>query len=470
MFTNDFLLRTEASKKLYHQFAEAMPIIDYHNHLSAKDIWEDRNYQNMTEIWLEGDHYKWRAMRANGIKEHFITGEATDKEKFDAWAETVPNLFGNPLYHWTHLELSRFFGIEKPLNGDTKDEIWEEGNKTLASGDLSVRSMLKMQNVAFVGTTDDPIDNLEFHRKLQQDRFPVTVAPSFRPDRGLNLDHPDFLDWVGELAVAAERDIASYDQLLNALDDRIAFFHECGCRASDHGINEMYHVPASEKDAAAVFQKRMEGSPVTGEEVLQYKTVTLQKLAEMYYVKGWAMQLHIGPLRNNFTAMHEQVGPDAGFDSMNDAPVAEPLNRMLDEMASAGRLPKTVLYTLNPQDNIIMATAAGNFQSAEEPGRIQFGTAWWFNDHLDGMLDQMRTLANVGVLRHFIGMLTDSRSFLSLTRHEYFRRILCRMLGEWVEEGMVPEDWKLLQEYVEGICYQNAERYFQLQPKHSSTL
>ncbi|MCR6104885.1 glucuronate isomerase [Salipaludibacillus agaradhaerens] len=462
MITEDFLLTNPVSVELYHHYAKAMPIIDFHNHLSAADIYYDRQYDSISELWLEGDHYKWRAMRANGIDERVITGDTSSKEKFDAWAQTVPNTLGNPLYHWTHLELKRFFAYDGLLSEKTGDEVFALTNKALKHEGLTARKMLEMQQVEFVGTTDDPVDSLKYHRKLKEEGYSVVVAPSFRPDKGLLIEADSFTDWLKALEEAAHIVIKDYSALLLALEKRMDVFEEAGCRASDHGINEMYYEETTTEEVTAIFNKRLNGEELSPSEVRKYKTHTLTQLAKSYYKKKWVMQLHIGPLRNNYSAMYDKVGADAGFDSIGDAPVANPLNQMLDTFASKGFLPKTILYTLNPRDNILLATTAGNFQDSDVPGKVQFGTAWWFNDHYDGMVDQMKTLASVGLLKHFVGMLTDSRSMLSFTRHEYFRRILCQLLGQWVEEGKIPYDMELLGDYVESICYGNAKRYFGL--------
>ncbi|MFC0525881.1 glucuronate isomerase [Pontibacillus salicampi] len=460
IISDDFLLDTEMAKRLYNTYAKALPILDFHNHLSPTEIRHNRTFTNMTEIWLEGDHYKWRAMRACGIEEAYITGDASDKEKFLAWAKVVPQLLGNPLYHWVHLELKRYFDIDLLLSEQTAEEIWILGNEKLQS--MTTHSLLKANKVEFLGTTDDPTDVLDDHRYLQESDLACFVAPSFRPDQGLEVNGNQFVSWVERLAIRTNKTITTYTDFMDALDERIDAFDALGCRASDHGLSEMVFEPASEQEVQRIFDKRLNNQPVTLHESKQFKTHTLLRLAGKYQEKNWAMQLHIGPLRNNNTKMFKQLGPDSGFDSIGDRPVAEPLSAFLNQLEQHGQLPKTVLYGLNPRDNYILATMAGNFQSGEQPGKIQFGTAWWFNDHLDGMRDQMQILANVGTLRHFIGMLTDSRSFLSFSRHEYFRRILCNLLGEWSEKGLVPADQALLGEYVSAISYHNAAHYFEL--------
>ncbi|MDL4840360.1 glucuronate isomerase [Aquibacillus rhizosphaerae] len=460
--TEDFLLYNDVAKELYHEVAKKLPIIDYHNHLNQKEILEDKNYSNISEIWLAGDHYKWRAMRANGISEEYITGDKSDYEKFLAFAKTIPNTFGNPMYHWAHLELQRYFGIDELLNEETAPAIWEEANRQLATSDLSVRSILEKDNVVFVGTTDDPTDSLEYHTALAKEDFDCKVSPSFRPDKGLNIDTPDFLDWITKLEQAADISITNYQALLDAFAKRVDFFDELGCRSSDHGINVMFFEEATKEAVETIFEKRLNGDPLSQKEVNQYRTYTLIYLGELYAAKGWVMQLHINPLRNNNTRMFDKIGPDSGFDSIGDRLLAEPLSKFLDALEVNENLPKTVLYSLNSRDNNVLAAMAGNYQNGEIPGKVQFGTAWWFNDHIDGMEDQMKTLANTGLISNFIGMLTDSRSFLSFSRHEYFRRILCNLLGTWVVEGKVPNDKKLLETYVKNICYYNAERYFNI--------
>ncbi|MBU8906333.1 glucuronate isomerase [Desertibacillus haloalkaliphilus] len=460
--TEDFLLYNDTARKLYHDVAKHLPIIDYHNHLNDQEILEDKTYSNLSEIWLAGDHYKWRAMRANGVDEAYITGDKSDYDKFLAWAKTVPNTFGNPLYHWTHLELLRYFDIDEVLNEETAPMIWEEANKKLATPELSVRSLLKKDKVEFVGTTDDPTDHLANHQKMVAEGYECNVSPSFRPDKGLAIEKEEFVSWVTKLGEVSGVSISSYDDFLEALNKRVDFFDQLGCRSSDHGINVMFYEETTQAQVDVIFKKRLSGETLSEKEADQFRTLTLIRLGELYAAKGWAMQLHIGPLRNNNTRMFEKVGPDSGFDSMNDRRLAEKLSQFLDALEYEGKLPKTILYSLNANDYQVLAAMAGNFQNSEIPGKVQFGTAWWFNDTIDGMEDQMKVLANTGLISNFIGMLTDSRSFLSLSRHDYFRRILCNLLGTWVEEGKVPKDMPLLEKYVRGICYENAKRYFSI--------
>lgn len=463
--TDDFLLYNDTARKLYHDTAKDLPIIDYHNHLNQHEILADKNYENLAEIWLGGDHYKWRAMRANAISEDYITGDKPAYEKFLAWAKTVPNTLGNPLYHWTHLELLRYFDIDELLNEKSAPAIWEAANAKLSTPQMSARNLLKNKKVEFVGTTDDPTDDLKAHQALAKTDYSVTVSPSFRPDKGLAIENEDFLPWVEKLESVTNQSIENYDAFLDALSSRVDYFDKHGCRSSDHGINVIFYENATKDEVAGIFTKRLKGESLTAAEVEQYKTYTLVFLGELYADKGWAMQLHINPLRNNSTRMFKLLGPDTGFDSIGDHLLADKLSNLLDAMDVKDKLPKTVLYSLNSRDNNILAAMAGNFQSDEVPGKVQFGTAWWFNDTIDGMEDQMKTLANIGLISNFIGMLTDSRSFLSFPRHEYFRRILCNILGAWVEEGKAPNDLELLSTYVRNICYENAKRYFNFEPK-----
>ncbi|WP_087975076.1 glucuronate isomerase [Oceanobacillus rekensis] len=458
--TDDFLLYNETAKELYHNTAKNLPIIDYHNHLNQHEILEDKNYSNLAQVWLGGDHYKWRALRANGISEDYITGNKSDYEKFMAWAKTVPNTIGNPLYHWTHLELLRYFDIDQVFNEESAPAIWEEANEKLAGPEFSTRSLLRNKKVEFVGTTDDPTDDLASHQALAKENQALTVSPSFRPDKGLSIENDDFLAWVGKLEQATNTTIENYRAFLDGLASRVEYFDENGCRSSDHGINVMFYEAATESEVANIFLKRLNGEILSEKEVEQFKTYTLVTLGELYADKGWVMQLHINPLRNNSTRMFKLIGPDSGFDSVGDQLLANKLSNLLDAMDINDKLPKTILYSLNSRDNNILAAMAGNFQTSEIPGKVQFGTAWWFNDTIDGMEDQMKTLANMGLISNFVGMLTDSRSFLSFPRHEYFRRILCNLLGTWVEEGKAPKDMALLETYVRNICYENSKRYF----------
>lgn len=458
----DFLLSTNTAVELYHKYAKEMPIIDYHCHLSPKEIYENKRFKNITEAWLYGDHYKWRAMRSNGVDEEYITGNASDYDKFLAWAKTVPMTIGNPLYNWTHLELQRFFGINEILNEKSAPDIWEKVNALLTQDDFTAQALIKKSKVEVVCTTDDPTDNLEYHQKLQKNSdFGVKVLPSFRPDKGLEINRDGFLEWVGKLSEASGQSVTNYSKYLEALKERIEFFHSLGGRVSDHALDSMMYEVVSEEEVAEIFAKGLKGEKVSLEEEKKFKSYTLTFLGEQYARLGWVMQYHMHALRNNNTRMFKQLGPDTGFDSMNDGEVAKPLCQLLDSLDQKDALPKTVLYSLNPKDNYVIGSVIGSFQGGGTPGKIQFGTAWWFNDQKDGMLDQMKALANLGLFSRFIGMLTDSRSFLSYTRHEYFRRLVCDLIGQWVENGEYPYDEEALSTIVQGICYNNAKEYFQ---------
>jgi len=458
---DNFLLQNATAQALYHEYAKDMPIIDYHCHLSPQEIYENKQYKNITEVWLYGDHYKWRAMRANGVDESLVTGSASDYDKFLAYAKTVPMTIGNPLYHWTHLELKRYFGVEETLNEKTAPAIWEKVNAQLTGGGFGARDFITKSNVKVIGTTDDPIDSLEWHAKIKADpTFDVKVLPSFRPDKAVLIERPTFVEYIGKLSAASGIEIRSYDDLLAALKNRVEFFHANGCRVSDHGIDVMPYAEATLEEASAVFAKALAGEAVSFLEEQQYKTYTLVYLGRLYAERGWVMQYHVNALRNNNTHMFEKLGPDTGFDSINDREIAYPLSRMLDAIDREAGLPKTILYSLNPAQNYILGAMIGNFQGGGIAGKIQYGSAWWFNDTKEGMIAQMKALADTGLLSRFVGMLTDSRSFLSYTRHEYFRRILCNLIGEWVEDGEYPDDRELLGEIVQNICYYNAKNYF----------
>ena len=459
----DFLLKTDTAKTLFAA-ANAMPIFDWHCHLSPKEIYENRQPENITQLWLYGDHYKWRAMRSYGVAEQYITGSASDYEKFCAFARVMPYLIGNPVYHWTHLELQRYFGIHETLSEKTAETIWNTANAKIATGDFSPRALIERSNVVCVCTTDDPADTLEYHALLQKETgFSCKVLPAFRPDKALNVEQPTFLPWLRALEQIAGEEITTFAALKAVLRERIRFFDEMGCRASDQAFSYVPYAPADEIELEIIFSKVLYGQTLTVREADQYRTALMQFLAAEYASHDWAMELHIGPMRNNNTKMFASVGPDTGFDSIGDDPVAFRLSRFLDSMASAGKLPKTVLFTLNPRDNYVIGSMLGNFQTEEAVGKMQFGSGWWFNDHIDGMREQMRTLANLGALGSFVGMVTDSRSFLSYPRHEYFRRILCDLLGDFVEQGLYPADMDTLCEIVRNISFDNARRYFGLQ-------
>ncbi|WP_148356821.1 glucuronate isomerase [Peribacillus simplex] len=458
---DDFLLSTPTAVKLYKNTAKEMPIFDFHCHLDPKEIFENKHYENLTQLWLAGDHYKWRTMRMNGIGEHSITGEASDWEKFFAWAQTVPCLIGNPLYHWTHMELKSFFDIDKRLSPDTALEIWEECNKKLQDTEFTPRSFIKKSNVQFIGTTDDPISTLEYHQLLNHDStFKTMVVPTFRPDGALFIERPTFQDWIKKLEQVVHQRVTSLAELIKGLQYRVDFFHENGGRAADHDIPYMEYKEVTLAEAETIFTKRMNGESLSQEELIKYRSFLLKELGKMYAHKQWVMQLHIGAIRNNNTKMKNLLGSDTGFDSIGEANIARGLSHLLDALDQEDALPRVVLFNLNPKDNPVLASMMGNFYEEGVPGKVQFGTAWWFNDHIDGIEKQMKDLANVGLLSHFIGMLTDSRSFLSYERHDYFRRILCNLIGEWVEQGRVPNDNVLLQTLIENISYYNAEKYF----------
>lgn len=457
----DFLLTTKTARKLYHTYASGMPIIDYHCHLSPQEIYEDKKYDNIAQVWLGGDHYKWRAMRSAGLDERFMTGSASDREKFDAWASVMPLCIGNPLYHWTHLELQRFFGIDTPLSPKTADEIWEKTGKKLKS--MSARSLITSSNVEVVCTTDDPADSLEYHQLLAKDTsFATRVLPTYRPDKAVNITASDFPQYIAKLAGVCNMEIKSVDDVITALLRRADFFASNGGKISDHAFVYVPFERADDDVIDSIFARAMAGEAITEKEADCYKTKIMLALGRKFHSLGWTMQLHIGAQRNNNTRMFEKLGPDTGFDSISDEKIAGKLAQFLDALDYEGKLPKTILYTLNPVHNFVLGTMLGNFQSSEVPSKIQFGTAWWFVDHRDGMEEQMRNLANLGLLSKFVGMLTDSRSFLSYPRHEYFRRILCNLIGDWVENGEYPDDEDALREIVEGICYKNAKKYLNI--------
>ena len=448
-FINDnFMLRTKTARKLYDLIKD-LPIIDYHCHLSPKMIRDDYKFRNAYDLFLSGDHYKWRQMRSNGIDEKYITGDGDEYEKFKAFARTMPYLIGNPLYHWTHLELKRYFDIDEVLTEESCERIWNRVNECLAKDEYSAQNLIKRSNVEVICTTDDPADTLEHHAALKD--FPTKVLPTFRPDKAVEIAKDTFIPYMQSVG------ISDYKSLVQWLKDRIEYFNDYGCRLSDHGLEYM---PFGTCDAEAAFNKRMAGEPLTAEEIDSFKTAVMKVCATEYTRLGWTMQLHIGALRNNNRRMFEAIGPDTGFDSINDLCVAEKLSAFMNDLEYSDALPQTILYTLNPKDNYVLGTMIGNYQKAPTAGRIQFGSGWWFNDQRDGMVAQMTALANLGMLSRFVGMLTDSRSFVSYPRHEYFRRILCNLVGEWVENGEYPEDYKVLEEILGGIAYYNAKNYF----------
>ncbi|HEX7057111.1 MAG TPA: glucuronate isomerase [Bacilli bacterium] len=459
-----FLLTNDTAVALFQNYAQNQPIIDYHCHLSPQEIYHDKQFRNLAEVWLYGDHYKWRAMRANGVAECLVTGGegVSDYDRFVAWAKTVPATLGNPLFHWSHLELQRIFGIDELINEENAPQIWAKANTKLNEPGFSVRDLIRRANVEVLCTTDDPADSLEYHVKLKEAAdLGFRVLPSFRPDKALEINRKTFLPWIKRLGEAAGGDIASYADLLQALDARLDFFHRVGGRISDHALDYVPYAEATEAQAAEVFAKALRGESISREEENRYKTYTLLFLGRRYAELNWTMQLHINAHRNNNTRMFAKLGPDTGYDSIHDNLIAEPLTRLLDKLDQDDALPRTILYSLNARDNDVLASLIGSFQGGGIPGKMQLGAAWWFNDTKGGMLKQMNALAENGLLSRFVGMLTDSRSFLSYTRHEYFRRILCSLLGEWAENGEAPNDLAWLGGIVADICYGNAKRYFQ---------
>ncbi|MFM2294324.1 MAG: hypothetical protein RLZZ350_737 [Verrucomicrobiota bacterium] len=459
---DDFLLSTKAARNLYHKFAAPEPIFDYHCHISPKDIAENRQFRNLFEVWLEGDHYKWRAMRSNGVDEKFCTGSATPQDKFLAWARTVPHTLRNPLYHWTHLELARYFGITELLSETTAEKIWKEANAQLATPAFTTHGLLKKMRVKVVCTTDDPVDNLEYHRIFAATGHPTKMLPAFRPDKALTVNQPvGFNKWVEQLSSSANIDVNGFGAFETALKKRHDFFHTQNCRLSDHGMNHCFADFCSEKTAAQIFDKARKGIAVSPEEHRQFASYMMLFFGHLDAKRGWTKQLHLGALRNNNARLLKQLGPDTGFDSIGDFPQAEALAAYLNKLDSDNSLPKTVIYNLNPADNQVFATMIGNFQDGTIPGKIQYGSGWWFLDQKDGMEQQMNALSNLGLLSRFIGMVTDSRSFMSYPRHEYFRRTLCNLIGRDIENGEIPNDEKLVGPMLKNICYANAKNYMQ---------
>ena len=457
----NFLLETKTAKKLYHEHAAKMPIFDYHCHVSPREIAEDKQFENITQAWLYGDHYKWRAMRADGVDERYCTGEASDREKFDMWAATVPHTLRNPLYHWTHLELKRFFGTDKLLSPATSGEIWETCNAKLQTKEYSCRNLIRMANVHTICTTDDPVDSLEYHRKIKEDGFEVNVFPAWRPDKAMLVaDPPTFNAYVDKLSVAADMKIKSFSEFMEALDNRHQFFHDHGCRLSDHGLETIIAEDYTESEISKIFSKIRRGYYLDDYEITLFQSGMLYEFGIMDHSRGWVQQFHLGAIRNNNTRFFNKLGADVGFDSIGDFEIARPLSKFLDSLDEENKLSKTIIYNLNPRDNELIATMAGNFQDGSVPGKIQFGSGWWFLDQIDGMEKQLNVLSNMGLLSRFVGMLTDSRSFLSYPRHEYFRRTLCNLIGNDVEKGRLPNDMELIGPMVENICFNNAKAYF----------
>jgi len=464
----NFLLDTETAKKLYHGFAKQMPVIDYHCHLPVEQIAADINFENLTQIWLYGDHYKWRAMRINGVEESYCTGDKSDYEKFEKWAETVPYTLRNPLYHWTHLELQRYFDVHDILSSRTAKKIYETCSDKIQTKEYSVRSLLRKMNVRAVCTTDDPVDSLEHHLKLKQDGFEIPILPAFRPDGAMNVDNPDhFNAYIRRLETATNVAISNFNDYLFALQNRHDFFASVGCTVSDHGLEEIYSEEFTGWEVEAIFNKVRAGKVLNEVERRKFKSAMLVHFAEWDWEKGWVQQFHLGALRNNNSRMMQRLGPDTGWDSMGDFSQGRSLARFLDRLDKEDKLAKTIIYNLNPADNELMATMIGNFNDGSVAGKVQYGSAWWFLDQKDGMIRQINALSNMGLLSRFVGMLTDSRSFLSYPRHEYFRRILCNLFGEEITRGELPNDMEWIGKVVRDICYYNAKQYFNFQPAGS---
>lgn len=459
----NFLLKTRTAQKLYHDYAANMPIIDYHCHINPREIYEDRSFSNLTQVWLEGDHYKWRAMRSNGVPEEHITGNAPDRDKFQKYAKTLDKAIGNPLYHWSHLELKRYFNINIPLSGKTADEIWNLSSERLSSDKLSARSIIKQSNVTAIGTTDDPTDTLEWHEKIKNDpECDVTVIPTFRPDKAVNIDKPGFAEYIKQLGKSAEIEITSIEDLKAALVKRLDYFVSMGCRTSDHGLDYIAYRPDEENESGEIFTKALRGKEISRKDAERYKTELMLFLGRELAKRNLVMQLHYGVIRNTNTAAFNNLGADTGFDCINTYECSGQLVQFLNALEETRELPRTIIYSLNPNDNSMLDTIIGCFQGTEIAGKLQHGSAWWFNDTLNGMREHLKSLASLSLFGNFIGMLTDSRSFLSYTRHEYFRRILCDMLGDWVENGEYPDDIEALGKLVQDISYNNAKRYFNL--------
>lgn len=459
----DFLLSTKTAQKLYHEYAAPQPIIDYHCHLSAQEICENKPAYDLTELWLLGDHYKWRVIRANGVEERLVTGDAGNYEKFLAFAESLPYAIGNPVYHWTHLELQRYFGIDEPLNAKTAPEIWEKTKAILSDGKHTPQYFIERSNVYALCTTEDPADTLEYHHRIAEEGLLSTkVVPAYRPDNALAVEKSGWRAYIEHLSTVAGVAITDFASLLKALEVRMEEFAKAGCVASDHGFEAMPYLPFGVEQADAAFKKAMSGAALSAEETEGYKTELMLWLGKQYAKRGWAMELHVNAMRNCNTEAVARIGEAKGFDSVCDHPMALKLSHFMNALEKTGELPKTILFSLNESDNMVFATMLGNFQDASVASKIQMGTAWWFQDNIDGMEKQMRILANEGVLGRFIGMLTDSRSFLSYPRHEYFRRILCNLIGNWVEDGQYPDDEEMLATLVERICFTNAKDYFGL--------
>ncbi|MBO9617606.1 MAG: glucuronate isomerase [Niabella sp.] len=458
---DNFLLETKTAERLYHEYAKQMPIIDYHCHLLPQQIAEDAQFKNITQAWLYGDHYKWRAMRTHGINERYVTGDATDEEKFLKWAETVPYTMRNPLYHWTHLELKRYFGIDEILNGNSGAAIYKDASDKISSKEYSVRNLLRKMNVKVVCTTDDPTDSLEFHQQIKAEGFEIPVRPAFRPDNAMNVASPEaFAAYLKKLEAAANTSIKDLDTYLQALKNRHDFFAEMGCSVSDHGLEYIDAADYTEAEIRAIFNKIFSGQALNAEEQVQFRSAMLVWFAERDHEKGWVQQYHLGALRNNNSRLLSKLGPDTGWDSIGDFSQGRALSKFLNGLEKNDRLAKTILYNLNPADNELFATMTGNFNDGTIAGKVQWGSGWWFLDQKNGMIEQMNALSNMGLISHFVGMLTDSRSFLSFPRHEYFRRILCNLFGNDIENGELPPDIEWAGKVIQDICFNNANEYF----------
>jgi glucuronate isomerase len=457
---NNFLLENKYAEELYYSYASKMPIIDYHNHLPPQEIANNKIFENISEVWIKGDHYKWRAMRTMGVNEKFITGSASDLEKFQKWAQTVPYTMRNPLFHWTHMELDRYFGIGELLNSKNADSIYKATTEKLQTEAFSCQSLLTKMNVESLCTTDDPIDSLEHHQILVKSEFQTKVSMAFRPDKAIFIGTETYIDYLNKLSNASGITINSYYSLCDALRNRIAYFHKNGCRLCDHGFEHMYAEDFTEAEVKAIFNKKHEGLHLTKEEILKFQSALLQYLSELYNEFGWVQQFHLGALRNNNSRMLDKLGPDTGWDSIGDFKQASSLSKFLNTMDGKNKLTKTIIYNNNPVDNNMMAAMIGNFNDGSVKGKVQFGSGWWFMDQKEGMIDQMNALSSIGLISTFIGMLTDSRSFLSFPRHEYFRRILCNLFGKDIQNGELPNDMEWIGKLVQDICYNNAKEYF----------
>jgi len=457
----DFLLENSTEVYLYENYSKSKPIIDYHNHLSPKEIYENNNYETITDIWLNEDHYKWRVMRLNGVEEKYITGNASKKDKFMAWAKTVQRLIGNPLYHWTHMELKEYFNIRQPLDEESAEDIWLTCNEMLKEENMTPKGLIESSNVQVIGTTDDPTDDLYYHKQIYNSPdFKFSVIPTFRPDGALKIQSEDFISWIEKLSMKTSVSIINIDDLLSGLKNRMKYFKDHGCVASDHDLINIPFKYASKREVNDILSKRLAGYDLTNDEVDIYQTYLLIWLGGAYYEMGWVMQYHMGVLRNNNTKAFLSIGKDSGFDSIGESSMVYSLSRIFDQLEKNNQLPKTILYSVNPKDTYTLGTMMGNFTEAGIQGKIQLGSAWWFNDHIDGMTDQLKATANLGLLSNFVGMLTDSRSFLSFQRHDYFRRIVCHIIGDWIEKGHIPNDMNRWGKIVSDLSYQNANRFF----------